>query len=158
MARSTRSTQISPKSLERLMRVTCSCTITITKAINIRSGAVCDVFQHTSRLKVRHGKETCTSHNTRDSATASHKPVPPNFHISSDVDISTLVATYVVHTCTQAYTAYLHTCIPAYRTLHTAHCVHAYCMPIVDTKARLSFVHKTAERLSLCWINKPVST
>jgi hypothetical protein len=58
-----------------------------------------------------------------------------------------------MHTGIHAHRHTLHASYP-----HTAYRIHAYCMPIVDTKTRLSFVHKTAERLSLCWINKPVST
>jgi hypothetical protein len=77
---------------------------------------------------VRCGRETCTSHNTRHSTTASHRPVPRNCHISSDVDISTLVAIDVVHTCTHAYTACFIRAyrIYAYRIPHTAY-MHTAC-------------------------------
>jgi hypothetical protein len=88
----------------------------------------CDVFQHTFRSKVRRGRENCTSHNTRHSATALHKPVPRNRHINSDVDISTSVAICVVHTCIQAYTACFIRAyrIRAYRILRIC-ILHAYC-------------------------------
>jgi hypothetical protein len=56
-----------------------------------------------------------------------YKAVPRGLDISSDVDISILVAIDVVHTCTQAYMhtgihAHRHTCTQAY--MHTGiHCM-----------------------------------
>jgi hypothetical protein len=53
-----------------------------------------------------------------------YKAVPRGLDISSDVDISILVAIDVVHTCTQAYTACF---IHAYRIPHTAY-MHTACL------------------------------